>query len=43
MTRVDIDLNEDIISILNKLQNINDVGLDLHIPVGAAIFDNIIS
>ncbi|MFA6981593.1 MAG: hypothetical protein WC243_01025 [Patescibacteria group bacterium] len=43
MTRVEIDLNEDIISILNKLQNINDTGLDLYIPVGAAIFDNILN
>lgn len=43
MTRVDIDLNEDVISILSKLQNINDVGIDLNIPVGAAIFENILS
>jgi len=43
MTKVDLEIHEDVISIINKIKNINDDGIELEIPAGSVLFDNIIN
>lgn len=43
MTRLDIEMHDDAVSVINKIKNINDEGLELHVPDGSVLFDNIIN
>ena len=41
MTQLQIELHDDVLSTINKMKNINDSGIDLVIPEGSVLFDNI--
>lgn len=41
MTQVQIEIHDDVLSTINKIKNINDSGIDLIIPEGSVLFDNI--
>jgi hypothetical protein len=43
MTKVELEVHDDLISTLNKIKNINDSGVDLVIPSGSILFDNVLS
>ncbi len=43
MTKVEVELNDDVISIIGKLENINDSGVELHIPEGSVLLSNILN
>lgn len=43
MTKIEVELHDDVISIINKLKNIEDTGIELVVPEGAVIFENIIN
>ena len=43
MTKVEVELHDDVISVLHKLKNINDTGIELIVPEGAVLFDNILN
>ncbi len=40
MTRIELEIHDDVISTLNKIKNINDSGVELVIPEGSILFDN---
>ncbi len=43
MTKIDIEIYDDVISVLTKIKNINDTGIELVIPDGSVLFDNILN
>ena len=43
MTQVEVELHDDAVSILNKLKNINDTGIELVVPDGAVILENMVN
>lgn len=43
MTKIEIELHEDVISVLHKIKEINDTGIELVVPEGAVLFDNILN
>ena len=43
MTKIEVELHEDVVSVLNKLKNINDTGIELSVPEGAVLFENILN
>jgi len=43
MTKLEIELHDNIISVLHKLKNINDTGIELVVPEGSVIFENILN
>ena len=43
MTKVTLEIHDDILKTLFKLENINDTGIDLEIPEGSVLFDNILN
>lgn len=43
MKKIEIEIHENIISVLAKLKEVEDVGIELIIPKGAVIFENIIN
>lgn len=43
MTKIELEIHDDVITAINKVQNINDTGIELHIPIGSVLFENIIN
>lgn len=43
MTKIELELHDDIISVFNKLKNIQDTGIELVVPEGAVLFENILN
>ncbi|MFC1622245.1 hypothetical protein ACFL13_02625, partial [Patescibacteria group bacterium] len=43
MTKVTVEIHDNIINVINKLKNINDTGIELEIPQGALIFENVLN
>ena len=43
MTRLTLEIFDDIVSTLTKLQNINDSGVELEIPEGSILFENVLN
>ncbi len=43
MTKLEIELHDNIISVLHKLKNINDTGIELVVPEGSVLFENILN
>lgn len=43
MTKIELEIHDDLISALNKIKDINDEGIELEIPEGSVIFDNILN
>ncbi|MBN1162828.1 hypothetical protein JXA34_03760 [Patescibacteria group bacterium] len=43
MTKIELELYDDTISTINKIRNINDSGIELIVPDGSVLFDNIIN
>ncbi len=43
MTKLTLEIFDDIISALTKLQNINDSGVELEIPEGSILFENVLN
>ncbi len=43
MTIIELEIHDDVISTLNKIKNINDSGIELHIPEGSVLFENILN
>jgi len=43
MTKLTLEIHDDVLKTLFKIQNINDTGIDLEIPEGSVLFDNIMN
>jgi len=43
MTKLEIELHEDVVNVLHKLKDISDTGIELVVPEGAVLFDNILN
>jgi len=43
MTKLTLEIYDDVVSALNKIQNLNDSGIELEIPEGAALFENVLN
>lgn len=43
MTRIELEIHDNVISTLNKIRNINDEGVELVIPENAILFDNVLN
>ena len=43
MTNVNIEIHDDVIEIYNKLKNIEETGIEIELPEGSVLFDNIIN
>jgi hypothetical protein len=43
MTKLEIQIHDDIAAVINKIRNINDSGIELIIPEGAVLFDNVLN
>ncbi len=43
MIKVEVELHEDVISILNKLKSTEDTGIELVVPDGAVLFENVLN
>jgi len=43
MTKLELEVHDDALSAINKIKNLNDSGIELIIPEGSILFDNIIS
>src|SRR3972149_8916523 len=43
MTKLELEIHDDALSTLNKIRNLNDSGIELIVPEGSILFDNIIS
>lgn len=43
MTKLEVELHEDVVSVLHKLKDINDTGIELIVPEGAVLFDNVLN
>jgi hypothetical protein len=43
MTKIELEIHDDVVSTLNKIKNINDPGIELEIPEGSIIFDSIVN
>jgi len=43
MTKIELEIFDDLIVTLNKIRAVNDSGIELHIPEGSPILDNIVS
>lgn len=43
MTKIDIEIFDSIITVVNKIKNVNDSGVELNIPEGAVLFENVLN
>ncbi len=43
MTKIELEIHDDILSALEKIKNVDDHGIELIIPEGSVLFDNIIN
>jgi len=43
MTKIELEIHDDVLRVLNKIKGINDQGVELVIPEGSVLFDNIIN
>ncbi len=43
MIKIEIEIHDDVLNIINKLKNINDKGIELVIPEGSVLFENVIN
>lgn len=43
MTKLEVEIHDDLMSIINKFKNLDDHGVELIIPAGAVIFDNVLN
>jgi hypothetical protein len=43
MTKLELEIFDDVVSTLNKIRNINDAGIELMIPEGSILFENVLN
>lgn len=43
MTKLEVEIHDDVISIINKVKNINDPDIEITIPEGAVVLENILN
>lgn len=43
MTKIELEIHDNVITTLNKIRNINDSGIDIVIPEGSVLFENILN
>ncbi len=43
MTKITLELHDDVVEAINKLKNVTDSGAELELPVGSVLFDNILN
>src|SRR5690349_20595754 len=43
MTRIDLEIYDDVVSTLNKIRDINDTGIEVQLPEGSILFENIVN
>ena len=43
MTKLSLEIHDDVISTIYKIKNINDSGIELEIPEQSVLFDNILN
>lgn len=43
MTKLTVEAYEDVIAVINKIKSINDTGIELEIPDGSLLFENILN
>ncbi len=43
MTKIELEIHDDVISTLYKIRDINDTGIELDIPEGSVLFENVLN
>jgi hypothetical protein len=43
MTKIELQIHDDVIRTINKIKSINDSGVELSVPEGSVLFDNILN
>ena len=43
MTKVELEIHEDVISAINKFSDMKDSGVELMIPEGSVLFENVVN
>ena len=43
MTRLTLEIFDDVVSVLNKIGNLNDTGVELEVPEGSVLFENVLN
>lgn len=43
MTKVEVEIHDDLITVVNKIKDINDSGIELFIPEGSVLLDNVLN
>ncbi len=43
MTKIELQIHDDVIKTINKIKNVNDLGVELSVPEGSVLFDNILN
>lgn len=43
MTKINLEIHDDVIKTINKIKAVNDSGVELYIPEGSILFDNILN
>jgi hypothetical protein len=43
MTKLELEIHEDVISVINKIKSTNDAGIELIIPEGSVLFENVLN
>lgn len=43
MTKLNVDIHDSVVDVINKIREINDSGIELIIPEGALVFENILN
>lgn len=43
MTKLEVEIHDNVISVLHKLKSVNDTGIELIVPEGSVLFENILN
>lgn len=43
MTKIELEIHDDIVTTLNKIKDINDTGIEILIPAGSLLFENVLN
>lgn len=43
MTRIELQIHDDVLTTINKIKNLDDVGIELVIPEGSVLFENVLN
>jgi hypothetical protein len=43
MTKLELEIHDDVVTTINKIKNINDAGVEIYIPEGSVLFENVLN